>query len=297
MRRLIRKADGFEGQEFFLVPDAVIDGFSPYPLLASLYLTAAGYFPRARHHFRGRPEGCKDCILIYCIEGRGWYEIEGIRYSLEKDYLLIIPAGTPHVYGADDDDPWCIHWAHFNGESAAEYLYRLSDNSYTAPVARNIKSGIITLFTDIYATLHQGYSINNLIYSSKEFEHILGMFFFRNEALSTGPGVMQYRAIEQSIHYMRNRLNETLNLKEIAGQASLSVPHFCRIFKRQTGYPPLDFFSRLKVQYACQYLSTTDKPVKVIAGYLGYEDCYYFSRVFRKIMGMPPTAYRRAKKG
>lgn len=297
MKLMIRKAEGFKGQEFFIVPDAVIDGFSPYPLLASLYITAAGYFPRARHHFRERPEGCKDCILIYCIEGKGWCEIKGVRHILEKDYVLIIPSGTPHAYGADNDDPWCIHWAHFSGENAGEYLSRFSDNSYTAPVALNTKAQIISLFTDIYTTLHQGYSVSNMIYSAKEFEHILGLLFFRNEALPTGPGVTHYRAIEHCIHYMRSHLQEMLSVKDLAGQSGLSIPHFGRVFKRQTGYPPLDFFNRLKVQHACQHLSTTDKSIKVIANYLGYQDCYYFSRIFRKIMGIPPTVYRQAKKG
>ena len=48
----------------------------------------------------------------------------------------------------------------------------------------------------------------------------------------------------------------------------------------------------LKVQKACQYLLFTDLRIKEIANKLGIEDQYYFSRMFTKIMGMSPVAYR-----
>jgi len=79
--------------------------------------------------------------------------------------------------------------------------------------------------------------------------------------------------------------------------ASLSSSRFAAAFKRQMGYPALDFFLRLKMQYAAELLDTTTLSVKEIADELGYEDPLYFSRRFRRIHSLSPAQYRATKKG
>jgi AraC-like DNA-binding protein len=86
-------------------------------------------------------------------------------------------------------------------------------------------------------------------------------------------------------------------LKEISGHLGLSASHFSNIFRNKTGYAPIEYFSRLKIQRACQYLDLTDLRVKEISSLLGYDDPYYFSRVFNKIMGDSPRNYKKKKKG
>ena len=56
-------------------------------------------------------------------------------------------------------------------------------------------------------------------------------------------------------------------------------------------------FTQLKVRSACRLLDLSEKPIKVIALETGYSDPYYFSRVFKKAMGVSPDHYRAIKKG
>jgi YesN/AraC family two-component response regulator len=56
-------------------------------------------------------------------------------------------------------------------------------------------------------------------------------------------------------------------------------------------------FTQLKIRQACRLLDLSSKPVKVVAIETGYSDPYYFSRVFKKIMGISPDRYRAIKKG
>jgi YesN/AraC family two-component response regulator len=51
------------------------------------------------------------------------------------------------------------------------------------------------------------------------------------------------------------------------------------------------------MQAACHYLDSTALSIKEVAAKLGYDDPYYFSRIFQKILGCPPLAYRRSVKG
>jgi AraC-like DNA-binding protein len=56
--------------------------------------------------------------------------------------------------------------------------------------------------------------------------------------------------------------------------------------------PPLDYFIHLKLQKACLLLFSTDRKVRTIAEELGYDDPYYFSRLFKKYMKSSPEIYR-----
>ena len=96
---------------------------------------------------------------------------------------------------------------------------------------------------------------------------------------------------------MRQHLDGSLSLTSIAREANFSTARFSTLFKAQTGFSPVEYYIRLRVQAACRMFDTTALNVSEVAAKVGYADQYYFSRIFRKIMGMPPTAYRRAKKG
>ena len=57
------------------------------------------------------------------------------------------------------------------------------------------------------------------------------------------------------------------------------------------------YFIHQRMRHACRLLDLTDKPVKVVASEAGYRDPYYFSRLFKKVMGHSPEHYREIKKG
>jgi len=99
--------------------------------------------------------------------------------------------------------------------------------------------------------------------------------------------------IAQAVRYMRECLNQSLQVPALARMANISPSHFFAVFKRQTGFAPLDFFIRLRMQRACEIFDATVFSVKEVAGKLGYDDPFYFSRVFKSVSGFAPTEYRR----
>jgi AraC-like DNA-binding protein len=102
--------------------------------------------------------------------------------------------------------------------------------------------------------------------------------------------------IEKTIRYMAQHLNQPLQASELAALANISLSHYFAIFKRTTGCAPIDFFIRLRMKRASQLLETTSMNVKEIAGQLGYEDPFYFSRLFKSVSGVAPSDYRKARK-
>jgi AraC-like DNA-binding protein len=111
------------------------------------------------------------------------------------------------------------------------------------------------------------------------------------------PGESIDARLEQVIETMHRRLSDRLALSELAAEAQLSLSYFSAVFKKKTGFAPLDFFVRLKMQRACHLLDSTGLPVKAIAADLGFEDPLYFSRCFHCVHACSPSQYRGARKG
>src|SRR5580698_652961 len=111
------KAEGFSGQRIVVVPRSGVEAALKRELLRNLLPTDIGFYPKAKGHFIERLAGVDQSIFIFCIKGRGWCEIEGIHHEIHPGELIVIPPGTPHSYGADEQHPWTIYWAHVKGDS------------------------------------------------------------------------------------------------------------------------------------------------------------------------------------
>jgi AraC-like DNA-binding protein len=96
---------------------------------------------------------------------------------------------------------------------------------------------------------------------------------------------------------MKENLEKRLTLNEIAQSVGYSASYFSSIFKKETGYAPLNYFNLLKIQQACFLIDTTEMTFRQICYKIGIEDVYYFSRLFRKIMGVSPRIYKKEQRG
>jgi AraC-like DNA-binding protein len=105
------------------------------------------------------------------------------------------------------------------------------------------------------------------------------------------------RKIGQSITYMMRHLDKPLQVATLASRANISSSHFFALFKRQIGCAPIDYFIRLRMQHACRLLDETVMSVKEIAATLGYDDPFYFSRIFKSVNRVAPSEYRLLKNG
>ncbi len=119
---------------------------------------------------------------------------------------------------------------------------------------------------------------------------------------SEGQGLLRVREGEaregsldlDGLHaYMREHLHARLELERLAAFCNLSKFHFVSRYKAITGRTPIQHFLHLKIEYACQLLDSSDQSVARVGQAVGYDDSYYFSRLFSKVMGLSPSAYRQ----
>ena len=98
--------------------------------------------------------------------------------------------------------------------------------------------------------------------------------------------------IEESIAYMMQNVNRPLQVSTLASLVNISPSHYFALFKRHTGRAPMDYFTRLRMEKARCLLDTTSSSVKEVAAALGYDDPFYFSRVFKSVNQLAPSNYR-----
>lgn len=293
----IKKGEGFDAEKFIVFPDVLLKDVSHHLLVKSVYVTDIGFFPHAQYHYRERSQGCDSSIFIYCVEGEGWVSFENEeRIVVPANALLVIPANIPHVYGASESDPWSIYWFHLKGEAVDQFIQSFEMKNHLLYVPASQALRIIELFSQCYETLfYKGYSLKHYLYVSQIIRYLLGMFTL----LQSEPrrDEMKNIYVERAIQYMVEHLQSFITLDELAEHVGVSKPHFVHLFKQITGYSPIDYYLRLKIQRSCQYLDLTSYSIKEISTLLGIADPYYFSRVFRKVMGQSPSEYRNLRRG
>jgi len=290
----MKKEDGFPGQISFVIPERILTLVKGNPLIADLYITDIGYYPLARHHFRERPTGSSQFILIYCVEGQGEIRLNETTHIVSADHFFIIPAGMSHAYLSDEQNPWSIYWIHFSGLKAGNFT-RFACQAMAIERSRTSRiNDRLDLFSEIFRNLDRGFSIETLEYVNLCLPHLLASFTHLSQfRLIKESG--EKDPVAQSINFMLENLPKKLKLEEIAAETGLSASHYSRLFVNRTGHSPIDYFIQLKIQRACRLLDNSGWMIADVAREMGFDDQFYFSRVFRKVMGMSPVEYRKRR--
>lgn len=286
----------FKESKTIVLPQGIIKELKENELTKSLLVTDIGYYKEAKEHYLYRKNGSSENILIYCTEGKGWIEINNKKQSISKNQYIIISPNSPHKYGSDIKNPWSIYWIHFVGEKASLFVNYPNEKIEINLTANSRYNDRILLFEEIFNNLEMGYAMDNLEYANICLWHMLGSFRYLSQFRKINELSPQDR-VEQSIRYMKNHITEKLSIEMIANHVGLSVSQFSLLFKQKTSRTPLDYLTYLRIQQASNLLDFSSLRINEVASQVGYKDPFYFSRIFSKIMGKSPKAYRNSKKG
>ena len=261
------------------------------PLLKHLHICSIGYYPKAKDHYTYRKKGLPENFLFYCVDGHGWYKIGDQRYEVGPNEFFILPQNKEHAYGSSEESPWSIYWVHFGGDSLQEFNNTQVVQRHFKPFHIKNNAEMLSLFTKIYKTLELGYSIDNLLFANMCLSHYVSLFIYNSRHYSV-TATDKIDCVDSAILHMQEHINENISLNDLSKQYNYSVSRFSNLFKKKTGYAPIDYFVQMKMQKACQQLDFTNESIKNIAFNMGFDDPYYFSKRFRTVIGMSPKKYR-----
>lgn len=97
------------------------------------------------------------------------------------------------------------------------------------------------------------------------------------------------------IEFMLAHLHKPIRVSTLSTMAGLSESRFFELFKQTTGDSPVNWLIQIRMQCAGELLQRSNLRIKEIADQVGYEDPFYFSRLFKSVHGMAPSEYRTRK--
>jgi AraC family transcriptional regulator, arabinose operon regulatory protein len=277
----------------FVLPTSILEKVANHPICQILYFSAIGHYARAGFQTLERAGSVHEYIFIYCVHGKGWYRVLNKTYQVESGQFFILPAYCSHIYGADPEAPWSIYWVHFFGSTARSIVNYLAGENQYAPVGVFYDAFRIRLFNRIYEHVERSSNFDSLIFANSCLHQFLISF---KETLQPGLGP-QNDGIDRVLLFMKKNLHQKISLEALASMAGMSTPHFSAMFKKRLNNSPVNHFTLLKIQHACQLLKTGVAPVKNVAFAVGFDDPYHFSKVFSQTMGISPRQFRQRERG
>lgn len=233
----------------------------------------------------------RDHYLIHHIEkGKGYYHCGGKRYTLTaKDSFLIYPNYRVQYY-ADPEDPWEYSWIGFTGNDAPSIL-KATLFSTTEPVTYNNLHSEEILRRMSQISDARGDDFTQAVEMAGYLYMLLAIYM--REAKSGNKMSRKERYVIKSIEFISSNYSSPITVSEIAAYVGLSRSYLCRAFQSVLDKSPKEYLSEYRIRQACYLLSHTSLSMADIAESVGFDNSLYFSRVFHKQMGVPPTEYAK----
>ncbi|SMO76867.1 AraC family transcriptional regulator [Solitalea koreensis] len=272
------------------IPEEVLNSIKKMPFKNMLYITHVGYFPNKRE------KGSNDYVLIYCLTGKGQCETQNGTFVLRPNQFILLPPNEYYCYQADIEQPWTIYCMHFNGSMINELNESFDLEQFAVPTNLPFNNQILETWKEIYTSLLDGYTDENIGYANLCLYRFVSFFLFPNRSQKTIQEPEQEDLLDQSISFMKANVHKRFSVDEIAETFQYSPSHYSVLFKQKTGLSPIDYFIKIKIQHACELLTGSNLIVKEIAVKVGYEDPYYFTRIFKKVTGKTPREYKEVNR-
>ena len=259
-------------------------------ILKDFCVTWVGFYEKAYEHIVP-PRILKDEYqIMYCVEGRGHLVLSGVKYEVSAGDMIFYLKGEAHSYHADAKNPWTVYWVGFSGEHSEHYLALLRVTQHSPIIHVGVDDLLAKHFVEIISVLDFGCFIISLLHATTCLRYILSrMIDIRFDSKLTFTSTATTNSIIEVMHVNINRM---MTLDELAYIVGMSKYHLSRRFKKSTGYSPLKYFMRLKIQRACELLMISGSKVKDVSEALGFSTPYHFSEVFKKHTGVSPSSFK-----
>ena len=164
---------------------------------------------------------------------------------------------------------------------------RADPRTHQVPVV--VMSGKVLTFEDVQRLDYARVTFHTKgLLSSEEAVASLQQSFKRETALCQPTSTL----VKYTLAYLHQNYAEDLSRGELANAVGVSESYLSQTFHQEMGIPLWECLNRLRIQKAKALLCTGDEPITTIARQVGFGDSAYFSRVFRRIVGQSPRAYR-----
>lgn len=235
----------------------------------------------------------EDFHLIYITRGRGVFENEHHTYKVEGGDIILINSGEWHRYKPDAETGWHENYIGFNGDVAKHFVKVILGYTKNPIFSVGKNEVILELFDRVLKTVENEKPCYQLTASSIVIDIISRIISFFKQKDFDSTSNKTAEVINDVRFLIRDNIENELDFKKIAEERNMTYAHFRKMFKKYTGFSPLQYHLHLKINKAKEMLLDTNMSVKEIAFELGFKSIHYFGRLFKQKTNTRPSDLRK----
>jgi AraC-like DNA-binding protein len=253
------------------------------------------YPPQKNEHpalFRTVSEGrvLPEFQMVYIPRGEGIFMSGGVTYQVKPGAMLLILPGLRHSYRPLLETGWQEYWVGFKGR----YFSGLLEEGRFSPEQVFFEIGLHDSILSLFNQIFDEVRAQQPLYQMKACACILSLVaeMLTRERRKEQPNYYQ-KIVGRAKYLMESNIYGAINLSSISEQLGISTSRLNEIFKTYTSMTPYQYYIHIKIHKAESLLEQEDISVKEAAYKMGFDDQYYFSRLFKNKTGVSPSDWRR----
>ncbi|GAA3404124.1 AraC family transcriptional regulator [Paenibacillus hodogayensis] len=256
--------------------------------------------------------------LVYVVRGEGLHIFEGTEYELTAGNVFIINPGETHAYTVPNGEPMeivnCLFMPSFIPDALLKELEITAsmDYFYVHPFMKQ------DVRFNHHLTLHGQDAVSVLVLLDSMIREIgnrapghmtiirlqmiellvlLSRYYslMHQRGAPSSPRRLEREITARRIHgYMERNFDKKMTLESLAGLFNVSMRQLNRLVRQEFDQSVIDLLHSIRIEQAKRMLTESDEKVITVAALVGYDDPSFFSRLFLRRVGCPPSQYRQA---
>jgi len=253
------------------------------------------YPPQRDEHpalFRTVAEGriLPEFQMVYITEGEGIFLCDGRTYQVKPGCVMMVLPGLKHIYKPIFETGWQEYWVGFKGTYFSQLMEEGRFSVEHVFFETGLHDSILSFFSQIFDEVRS----QRPLYQLKTCALILSLVaeVLTRERRKEQPNYYE-KIVAKAKYLMESNVYKAINLPGISDQLGISTSRLNEIFKTYTSMTPYQYYIHIKIHKAESLLEEEDIPVKEAAFRMGFDDQYYFSRLFKNKTGISPSDWRK----
>lgn len=288
---IIIEENGWMGALSMSLPPNIASG-----MVENLSVTVSYAQVRSQYQGWNRRNQTPNFNRLYFIDkGEGKVTVNGLTCYPKSGQLMIMPAGSLQTTETSFENPYTRYYCHFDAFIGEWPMFHAAKQLFIcdAPHPEYVRD----LFTEMIANFHR----NDFFAKLRTQAALIQMLALCLEAGGYGDFTKSFietgdqGKVANVLHYIDENLYRPLEVENLAKLVHLHPNYFIPYFKKFVGMSPMQYVQLKRMDYAKRLLTYSDSSISSIAEQVGME-LAHFSRCFKKITGIPPSAYRNSTK-
>ncbi len=255
-----------------------------FPLVVNCAGNAGFTFPFTTDN----PTGREDFYLLYMVEGVLDVTLPHGIETIREGHAVLFPPHYHYIYKYRGESPMNYLWVHFTGSHAARFLEEWGFRNLPCLKDTGNDLKIPKLFSELYECFEVQTPLSRPK-SASALERIL----LRIAECSFEPS--EDRVPGKSLRLIHSSYQDDLRIPDLAKLENLSHSRYVTVFRQRMGMSPTAYIISRRMSAACELLENTDISVKQVGILVGYNDPHFFSKIFKRHIGLSPSDYRQSR--